>query len=1126
MRQKLPPSPRWLLTLLLCCIAISANAADIKIEGYSPVGNYNGYPLYEISSSSISLSSTGGSFWGVYLDDSQIAYNSSTYWNSYSINVSEYLDGQHHKIQLDRGHYDCGICYIKLDPRCVKGGIYYIRSNEEAIVIGALPTVESVNILSEFEFEDTSYPVTSIGNSAFSGCSTLTSVTIPENVTSIGSSVFSDCSNLTSLTFNAENCSSCGSSNYPAFPSSIASLTIGEKVTKIPDYAFSGCSNLVSLTFNAENCSSCGSSNYPAFPSSIASLTIGEKVTKIPDYFLYNGSAFESVELPQSLTKIGSYAFRNGALSSITIPENVTSIGNSAFKDCGSLTEIHLSKGLSKIEINAFSNCPSLKTIYYAPKDYLVKFPYEFSSMYYNQNLVSYSAFDLNAYEEVSLIIIDSPNMAIKGCRDESLSQFSHIYYEENNQRYIPIIWNTPLEVSETVFMNEEGCLVPLSSYLKISTENNKMTTIFRGQDISADVLSNRGFELALSDRWGQNKITNYMAGEKARQINLATPGSLFDTLGLNNLQNIEVLTLTGDINGTDVMTINRMSSLKYLDIKDANIVEGGATYRENLKTSNNIVGSYFFHSADSLSVIILPKTLKQIKNNAFSKRARLETIIFGDSLISIGEEAFEGCISLSDISIPKNVNELAYNTFRKCSNLRFVVFEEAPDYLSLTSPYEGSSGFYEWDGMMFDESPLVEVIIGRELRYKNSTKTTSSDRYSGSTPFYRHKTLASAVIKGGNIPNRLFFECKNLQKVRFEGNSCKKIYREAFKGCSLLKDIDLPDSITSIGAEAFYGCEALESAKLPNALETITTSIFHGCSNLKELGLGERLKKINDTAFSGCSKIQEIRCLAPLPPEITSNVFLDVDKEECHLIVTKGNLVYYWLDPVWKEFVNMSDTILCLSPLPRVTYGDGPVDLSMYAPEGVALRYESSNPEVVKIEGSTLRIVGAGVATIGALSNETGEPMEIIGKLRQFYVDPADLLITVEDIFVKKGDSFPDFTYIARGLCYDDELNDITELPEVYCTATPDSAPGEYTIELRGGKASNYKISTLPATLHIYVETGVNELSSDTLKPSKAEIYNLQGRKVFEGDLENVQLEKGIYLIVEGNRTRKVIVP
>ena len=99
-----------------------------------------------------------------------------------------------------------------------------------------------------------------------------------------------------------------------------------------------------------------------------------------------------------------------------------------------------------------------------------------------------------------------------------------------------------------------------------------------------------------------------------------------------------------------------------------------------------------------------------------------------------------------------------------------------------------------------------------------------------------------------------------------------------------------------------------------------------------------------------------------------------------------------------------MSDTILALAPLPAVTYGDGPVDLAEYAPEGITLTYESSNPEVARVDGTTLTIVGAGVATIGAICDETGEPMEIIGQLRQFTIDPADLIVTVEDITMVKG--------------------------------------------------------------------------------------------------------------------------
>ena len=124
-----------------------------------------------------------------------------------------------------------------------------------------------------------------LGDGAFSGCSGLTSLTLPSSVTSIGDNAFSGCSGLTSL-------------------------TIPSGVTWIGYYAFEGCSGLTSLTI----------------PSSVTSICGGA----------FRGcSGLTSLTIPSSVTSIGDWAFNGcSGLTSLTIPSSVTSIGNYAFSYC------------------------------------------------------------------------------------------------------------------------------------------------------------------------------------------------------------------------------------------------------------------------------------------------------------------------------------------------------------------------------------------------------------------------------------------------------------------------------------------------------------------------------------------------------------------------------------------------------------------------------------------------------------------------------------------------------------------------------------------------------------------------------------------------------------------------
>ena len=150
--------------------------------------------------------------------------------------------------------------------------------------------------------------VTSIGNEAFEGCSSLTSLVIPDSVTSIGKSAFYDCK-------------------------SLCSLVIPDGVTGIGNYAFADC-------------------------SSLTSLVIPDSVTSIGDSAFSGCSSLSEVVIPSSVTSIGGWAFKDcGSLSTIVIPSSVTSIGDYAFSYCSSLSEVVIPSSVTSIGEWTFNGC-------------------------------------------------------------------------------------------------------------------------------------------------------------------------------------------------------------------------------------------------------------------------------------------------------------------------------------------------------------------------------------------------------------------------------------------------------------------------------------------------------------------------------------------------------------------------------------------------------------------------------------------------------------------------------------------------------------------------------------------------------------------------------------------------
>ena len=173
--------------------------------------------------------------------------------------------------------------------------------------------------------------VTSIGNGAFSGCSSLSSIVIPDSVTSIGEWAFSDCSSL----FN---------------------IVIPKSVTSIGDCAFIGCSSLSSIVI-PNSVTSIGDSAFLGC-SSLSNIVIPNSVTSIGDWAYGGCSSLSSIVIPESVTSIGDRAFSDCiSLSKIVIPSSVTSIGNSAFSGCRSLSNIVIPNSVTSIGSDAFAGC-------------------------------------------------------------------------------------------------------------------------------------------------------------------------------------------------------------------------------------------------------------------------------------------------------------------------------------------------------------------------------------------------------------------------------------------------------------------------------------------------------------------------------------------------------------------------------------------------------------------------------------------------------------------------------------------------------------------------------------------------------------------------------------------------
>ena len=292
----------------------------------------------------------------------------------YSGATTPFMDGSSKNIPIISNTYENGKGIIKLQKECKRIGDYAFS---DCTKLNNISIPNSVTEIDDGTFYNCSSltgitipdKVTSIGDHAFRDCSSLTGITIPDSVTSIGEGAFSGCTSLTGIAI-PNSVTSIGERAFRDC-SSLTGITIPESVTSIGEGAFWGCTSLVGITI--PNLVTFIGKNAFRNCSSLTGITIPDSVTTIGQgAFAYwtGATSTDIIHFPNEQLKIkyfeSGYSFYNWeSLTSVTIPDKVTKIGIWAFCRCTKLSKITvLPETPPTLGSNAFYDIASNAVIY------------------------------------------------------------------------------------------------------------------------------------------------------------------------------------------------------------------------------------------------------------------------------------------------------------------------------------------------------------------------------------------------------------------------------------------------------------------------------------------------------------------------------------------------------------------------------------------------------------------------------------------------------------------------------------------------------------------------------------------------------------------------------------------
>ncbi len=567
--------------------------------------------------------------------------------------------------------------------------------------------------------------VTSIGNAAFYDCYNLTDVTVPSSVTSIGDA-FSHCSNLkTAGPINGNYNYKFGWTEFipdSAFSNctGLESVTIPNSIIAIGDYAFFQCSNLADITI-PKSVTNIGSGAF----MSCSNLKTAGPINGDYDYKYgwtesipekaFSDSGIESITIPNSVIAIGDYAFyRCSELTNITIPGNVTSIGSHTFSGCSNLETAGPIDGdynykfgwTESIPDNAFSNCEGLISVTIPDSitsigNWAFYYCRKLTSITIPNGVTSIGQSTFNSCESlIRLTIPDSVTSigqwAFYYCRELTSITVPNSVTSISSESFIgcsklktagPVGGNYNYKfgwiesIPENAFSNCENLITITIPSSVVSIGDNA----FHGCSqlkTAGPIGGNYNYRFG----WTESIPNNAFSNSCLTSVTIPTSVMSIGNSAFHSCANLKSITIPNSVTSIGAGAF-AYSGITSITIPDSVTTIGDVAFAfsqlEEASISNNVttINDYTFWGCANLSSIIIPKGVTSIGKWAFRDCTELTSINIPNSVISISSDAFLNVNS--DIVMTVIKDSYAYQ-YAINNNITYVLVEEyrEPDFI------------------------------------------------------------------------------------------------------------------------------------------------------------------------------------------------------------------------------------------------------------------------------------------------------------------------------------------------------------------------------------------------------------------------------------------------------------